>query len=106
MGKLRATEVFAFTPGMSAGAPGVASKNTLCPTDPNANVTVPAGATVIVAGENARLGFAFTVPAVGDGVGVFGAVVEDEPHASDAVAKEPATMKLRNEERIVNWAEG
>lgn len=103
---MRTTDVLAFTPGMSAGAPDVASKNTLCPTDPNANVTVPPGATVIVAGENARLGFAFTVPVLGDGVGVFGAVVEDEPHASDAVANEPTTMKLRNEERIVSWAEG
>lgn len=104
---MRVTDVLAFTPGISAGAPGAASKNTLCPTEPNANVTVPEGATVIVAGENARLGLALTVPALGDGFGVFGAVVEDEdPHASGAVANEPTTMRLRSEERIVNWAEG
>lgn len=106
VGKVRVTVVLAFTPGMSAGAPGVASKNTLCPTDPNENVTTPAGATVIVAGENERFGFAFTVAALGDGVGVVGAVVEDEPHASGTVASEPTAMRLRNEERIVSWDEG
>ena len=66
--------VFALFPGIFAGAPAVASKYTLCGTLPNANVTVPPGAIVVVAGEKVMLGVALTVALLGEGDGDDGVV--------------------------------
>ena len=59
--KVRAIETFALEPSMSVGAPAWASKKTLCPTEPNANVTASPGCTVIEPGVNVRDGVAATV---------------------------------------------
>ena len=56
VGKVRATLVPELFPGMSAGAPGTASKNTLCATVPKAKVTVPPGRMLAGDGLNATLG--------------------------------------------------
>jgi hypothetical protein len=58
--KVRVTDVFAFTPGIFAGAPVAASKKTLCPTDPNENVTSCPTFVVSVGGSNASDAVAFT----------------------------------------------
>jgi hypothetical protein len=58
--KIRVTDVFALIPGISAGAPAAVSKKTLCPTDPNANVTACPTFVVSIDGSNARDAVAFT----------------------------------------------
>src|SRR2546425_2970275 len=55
------TDTFALLPAMSAGAPACCVKNTLCGTDPNANVTASPTFTGSVAGVNVRDGVAATV---------------------------------------------
>jgi hypothetical protein len=58
--KVRVTDVLALTPVISAGAPVALSKKMLCPTDPNANVTVCPTLVVSVDGSNARDAVALT----------------------------------------------
>src|SRR5439155_21358522 len=54
------TDTFALLPPMSVGAPACCVKNTLCATEPKANVTTSPTFTVSVAGVNARDGVAAT----------------------------------------------
>src|SRR2546430_16207381 len=63
------TDTFALLPPMSVGAPACCVKNTLCATEPKANVTTSPTFTVSVAGVNARDGVAATVLAGGGGGG-------------------------------------
>src|SRR2546427_12722659 len=70
---VRSIDTFALFPAMSAGAPACWLKNTLCGTDPNANVTSSPTFTSSVLGVNVRDGVAATVLAAGGGGG--GAVV-------------------------------
>jgi len=70
--KARETDVFALTPGISAGAPAAASKKMLWPTDPNANVTVCPTWVVSVAGSNARAAVALTRSATAGAGGAVG----------------------------------
>src|SRR5438034_6616965 len=64
------TDTFALLPPMSVGAPACCVKNTLCATEPKANVTTSPTYTVSVAGVNARDGVAATVlPGAGAGAG-------------------------------------
>ena len=58
--KVRVTDAFALTPGIFAGAPVAASKKMLCPTEPNANVTVCPTLVFSVEGSNARDAVALT----------------------------------------------
>src|SRR5690349_21605673 len=87
---VRVTFVLLLTPGMLAGAPaGSSSKKTLCPTLPNANVTVPPCTRWISTGVNARAGVAFTVADSTSGGGLGGgdcvAVELAPPHATAAM---------------------
>src|SRR2546427_3033814 len=52
----RAIDTFALSPAMSAGGPACCLKNTLCGTDPNANVTSSPTLTSGVLGGNVREG--------------------------------------------------
>src|SRR5256885_14664671 len=63
------TDTFALLPAMSAGAPACCVKNTLCGTEPKANVTASPTFTVSVAGVNVSDGVAATVLPVGGGGG-------------------------------------
>src|SRR6266581_399025 len=54
------TDTFALLPAMSAGAPACCVKNTLCGTEPKANVTASPTFTVSVAGVNVSDGVAAT----------------------------------------------
>ena len=58
---VRAMDTFALLPAMSAGAPACCVKNTLCGTEPNANVTVSPTFTGSVRGVNVREGVAAQV---------------------------------------------
>ena len=58
--KVRVTDVFSLTPGISAGFPVAASKKTLCPTDPKAKVTACPTFVVSVGGSNASDAVALT----------------------------------------------
>jgi hypothetical protein len=65
-------------PGAPAGA---SSKNTLCDTGPNANVTVPPAISSTVAGVNRMSGVAWTVAvAVGCPPGLVGPSASSPPH--------------------------
>src|SRR5437660_469321 len=69
------TDTFALLPPMSVGAPACCVKNTLCATEPKANVTTSPTFTVTVAGVNARDGVAATVlPGGGGGCGRAGRI--------------------------------
>src|SRR2546430_16771902 len=63
------TDTFALLPPMSAGAPACCVKNTLCGTEPKANVTASPTFTVSVAGVNVSDGVAATVLPGGGGGG-------------------------------------
>src|SRR5947208_12780083 len=64
---VRGIDTFVLLPAMSAGAPACCVKNTLCGTEPKANVTVSPTFTVSVAGSNVRDGVAATVLGGGGG---------------------------------------
>src|SRR5436305_2009616 len=64
---VRVIDTFVLLPAMSAGAPACCVKNTLCGTDPNANVTVSPTFTGSVPGVNVRDGVAATVLSVWGG---------------------------------------
>ena len=72
---VRPIDTFAFVPWISAGTPGAASKKTLCPTDPNANVTVCPTWVVRVGGVNASDAVA-SISSMAAGVVVTGDVGE------------------------------
>lgn len=93
-GNVRDIEVFAFTPVMSPGGLAPLSNETLWPSAPKANVTVPPGAIVTVLGEKAVAGVAFTVAVCGEGVGVVGVVIPEpeEPHAASPRTSEAEMM--------------
>jgi hypothetical protein len=76
--KVRLTVVPELFPGMSAGAPGTASKKTLCATEPNEKVIVPPGAILAAAGSKAIAGVAATVADMGGGPDVIGVPVLEE----------------------------
>src|SRR3989442_7778725 len=63
------TDTFVLLPAMSAGAPACCAKNTLCGTEPKANVTASPTFTVSVAGVNVSDGVAATVLPGGGGGG-------------------------------------
>src|SRR2546430_16708135 len=67
------TDTFALLPAMSAGAPACCVKNTLCGTEPKANVTASPTFTVSVAGVNVSDGVAATLLPGGGGGGGGGA---------------------------------
>src|SRR5256885_6789282 len=74
------TDTFALLPAMSAGAPACCVKNTLCGTEPKANVTASPTFTVSVAGVNVSDGVAATVlPGGGGGGGGGGGAGVPEP---------------------------
>src|SRR5437899_11517288 len=80
------TDTFALLPAMSAGAPACCVKNTLCGTEPKANVTASPMFTVSVAGVNVSDGVAATVlPGGGGGGGGGGAAAAPEPFVPPAV---------------------
>src|SRR5256884_8312361 len=64
---VRVIDTFVLLPAMSAGAPACCVKNTLCGTDPNANVTVSPTFTGSVPGVKVRDGVLATVLAGGGG---------------------------------------
>src|SRR5437773_2897229 len=66
---VRGIDTFVLLPAMSAGAPACGAKNTLCGTEPKANVTVSPAFTVSVAGVNVSDGVAATVLFGGGGCG-------------------------------------
>ena len=68
--KVRAIDTFVLLPAMSVGAPACCVKNTLCGTDPNANVTASPAFTLSVVGVNVRDGVAATVLSGGGGAAV------------------------------------
>jgi hypothetical protein len=100
----RPTDTFALSPGMSAGAPFAASKNTLCTTEPKSNVTVLPALTVTVSGVNASDGVAITVAPLEDGVdggipegggmGSMGEFDDPDPHAYNPAASATAAVAM------------
>src|SRR6266853_3047887 len=86
LAKVRLTLVPALLPGMSAGAPAMGSKYTLCATVPKAKVIVPPGTIFTGDGLKAMLGVAFTVAVMAGGP-AGGAVVEPPPHADRSARK-------------------
>src|SRR2546430_5042783 len=81
------TDTFALLPAMSAGAPACCVKNTLCGTEPKANVTASPTFTVSVAGVNVSDGVAATVlPGGGGGGGGGGGAAGAEPWVAQGVA--------------------
>src|SRR5947199_10565999 len=64
---VRSIDTFALFPAMSAGAPACCLKNTLCGTDPNANVTLSPTFTGSVPGVNVRDGVVANVLSVWGG---------------------------------------
>src|SRR2546426_2351569 len=78
---VRSIDTFALFPAMSAGAPACCLKNTLCGTDPNANVTLSPAFTSSVLGVKVRDAVAATVlPAGGGGGGAGGPWPVLPPH--------------------------
>ena len=94
--KVRMIDVFALIPVMFAGAPVAASKKTLCPTDPNANVTACPTWVVRVAGLKLREGVALTLSATAGGLGLVGEAEPELPppqHVAANNAKSRTVIK-------------
>ena len=89
LAKVRLTLVPALLPGMSAGAPAMGSKYTLCATEPKAKVIVPPGTIFTGDGLKAMLGVAFTVAVMAGGPGCGAVVVPapPPPHANRTARK-------------------
>src|SRR6266513_5603067 len=87
---VRVIDTFVLVPAMSVGAPACGVKNTLCGTDPNANVTTSPTFTGSVPGVNVRDGVAATVLPAGAGLVVPPSL---PPHASASKAAVRATRK-------------
>ena len=100
--KVRVIDVSTLTVVMLAGVSVGESKTTVCPTEPNANVTLPPGAIVTVPGSNARLVVAATVAVCGEAVGVVGAVGSVAPPELDA---EPYPDAPQAKRPLINPAE-
>jgi hypothetical protein len=94
--KVRVTDVFALTPVIFAGAPVAASKKTLCPTDPNANVTACPIWVVRVAGLKLREGVALTLSATAGGLGLVGETEPELPPPQAVVANHVAAKNAKS----------
>jgi hypothetical protein len=94
--KVRVIDVFALIPVMFAGAPVAASKKTLCPTDPNANVTACPTWVVSVAGLKLREGVALTLSATAGGLGLVGEAEPELPPPQAVAAKHVAANNAKS----------
>jgi hypothetical protein len=86
--KVRVIDVFELIPVISAGVPIAASKKTLCPTEPNANVTSCPTLVVSVAGMKLREGVALILSATAGGLGLVGEAEPELPPPQALAARQ------------------